>query len=97
MSNDEPKRALFYEKRIGTKGVKWGPEEKRQWYERQVVKRSYEEEVLSKVERMKEVHDVVQYATHSMGYPLYCVRTKKWDNSKKTILVTGGVHGKKQG
>ena len=43
----------------------WGELEKKQWLEEQSIKRSYKEEVLSKIEPMKETYDVQQYGALS--------------------------------
>lgn len=77
-------------------GVAWGPAEKKEWFEQQTIKRSYHDEVLSKLDAFKGDFDVVQYGKLTLSvndYPLFAVKTREWDNSKQTILVTGGVHG----
>lgn len=74
----------------------WGELEKKQWLEEQSIKRSYKEEVLSKIEPMKETYDVQQYGALSYDqdkYPLYIIKTKGFNPEKKTVLITGGVHG----
>ena len=81
---------------IGTPGKCWGAEEKAQWLAQQSVQRSYADEVLSKIEPLKEKFLVEQYGALPQDegrYPLFAVRTRNWDNSKRTVLVTGGVHG----
>ena len=81
---------------IGTPGVKWGDAEKATWLSQQSVKRSYQEEVLSKLEPLKKLFDVEQYGSLSQDvdrYPLFAVKTKNWSAEKRTVLVTGGVHG----
>lgn len=74
----------------------WGPEEKEQWRKEQVIQRSYKEEVLSKLEKLRNKHDVKQYGSLSYDsdrYPLFSIQTKNFDPKKKTVLITGGVHG----
>ncbi len=74
----------------------WGPEEKTNWFKQQSIKRSYKDEVLNKIEKLKKSHDVVQYGALSYDpsrYPVYMIKSKNFDPSKKTILITGGVHG----
>mmetsp|Transcript_25537 Transcript_25537/g.43073 ORF Transcript_25537/g.43073 Transcript_25537/m.43073 type:complete len:326 (+) Transcript_25537:55-1032(+) len=97
MSQSEaPKKEIFYEKPIGTKGVAWGPAEKEEWFKQQSVKRLYQDEVLSKLDAFKADFEVVQYGKLTLSvndYPLFAVKTRDWDNAKNTILVTGGVHG----
>jgi hypothetical protein len=82
---------------VGTPGKAWGPAEIAAWQARQSVKRSYKDEVLSKLELLKDRFDVEQYGALSYidgaRYPLFCVRSRKWEASRPTLLVTGGVHG----
>lgn len=75
---------------------KWGEPEKLAWLAKQTIKRSYQEEVLAKIEGLKANFDVLQYGALSydpLKYPVFAVKTRNWDPSKKTVLVTGGVHG----
>lgn len=77
-------------------GVAWGAAEKKEWFEQQSIKRSYQEEVLSKLDDFKIDFEVIQYGKLTLSvndYPLFAVKTREWDNNKQTILVTGGVHG----
>ncbi len=82
---------------IGKAGECWGDEEKALWLSGADKKvRSYKEEVLTKIEKLKELFDVEQYGALSMDadrYPLFSVATRNWDASKPSVLVTGGVHG----
>lgn len=76
--------------------VPWGPTEKSEWLKKQTIKRSYKDEVLGKIEKLKGKFDVVNYGALSYDtekYPVYLVKTKNFDPKKKTILITGGVHG----
>ena len=87
----------FY--RFGKPGVPWGDEERAAWKaDVGVVKRSYAEQVLAKVDALREKFDVEQYGALSHDperYPLFCVKTRGFDpsNGKPCVLVTGGVHG----
>ena len=77
-------------------GVEWGPAEKKQWFQQQSIKRSYQEQVLSKLEAFKADFEVVQYGKLTLSvndYPVFAVKTRDWDNAKQTVLVTGGIHG----
>lgn len=79
-----------------SQGVAWGSAEKKLWFEQQSIKRSYQDEVLSKLEDFKADFEVIQYGKLSLSvndYPLFAVKTRHWDNNKSTVLVTGGVHG----
>lgn len=74
----------------------WGNAEKENWFQEQLVKRSYEIEVLNKINKLAEKLTVIKYGSLSLDstrYPLYLIKTKNFDDSKKTILITGGVHG----
>jgi len=81
---------------IGTPGKKWGEAEKAEWLARQKVQRSYHEEVVAKLENLKQRFTLARYGklAHAPArYPLYAVTIGKWDNKKPGILITGGVHG----
>lgn len=81
---------------IGTFGKKWNEADKRQWFEQQTIKRSYQDEVISKITLLSSHFDVVEYGALSIDkqrYPLFALKSKHWQDSKKTLLVTGGVHG----
>lgn len=74
----------------------WGAAEKENWFKEQTIKRSYKDDVMTKIEKLKALHDVVQYGSLSLDpvrYPVFLIKTKNFDSKKKTILVTGGVHG----
>lgn len=74
----------------------WGQTEKENWYKEQTVKRSYEKDVVSKIQKLKTVFDVTLYGALSLNpslYSLYFLRSKNFSSNKKTILITGGVHG----
>jgi len=81
---------------IGTPGQKWAEKENTQWFEAQTIKRSYQEEVVEKIIALNADFDIQQYGALTLNetrYPLFVIKTKNWDPSKKTVLVTGGVHG----
>jgi hypothetical protein len=74
----------------------WGAAEKNHWLKNQIIKRSYLEEVVSVIEKLKSMFDVVSYGQLSYDpsrYPLYLIKTRSFNKNKKTILITGGVHG----
>lgn len=74
----------------------WDKAEKENWFKKQSIKRSYLDEVVSKIQNLKNEFDVVQYGALNSApekYPLYLLKSKNFDSSKKTILITGGVHG----
>jgi len=81
---------------IGTAGKKWGENEKAEWLAVQNIKRSYSEEVLTKLKALKVHFDIEQYGALSYSpdrYPLYLVKPRTIDPEKANILITGGVHG----
>jgi len=74
----------------------WGQTEKDTWFKEQTIKRSYLKEVVTKIEALKTSFDVIQYGALSLGpelYPVFLVKSKNFDKTKKTVLITGGVHG----
>lgn len=73
----------------------WGEKEKIQWKKDQKVQRSYESEVLSRIESLRSKLDVIQYGSLSYDkeFPVYLLKTKNFDSGKPIILITGGVHG----
>jgi len=82
--------------RIGTKGQAWGAAERSMWLNQTRRKRSYHDEVLSKLDALGEglvVHDYGSLSTAPERYPLKAVTTADWDGNKPCVLVTGGVHG----
>ncbi|MGB0935965.1 MAG: M14 family metallopeptidase [Colwellia sp.] len=81
---------------FGVKGQPWGSEEKAQWFAMQSIKRSYQVEVLNKLEPLKAYFNVTEYGALSIDktrYPLFAFKTADWNPNKRTVLVTGGVHG----
>lgn len=81
---------------IGTPGQPWGEAERKAWCEQRDVKRSYQEEVVTKIDTLRERFDVEPYGALSYDearFPLFCIKTRNWDAAKPVVLVTGGVHG----
>ena len=79
-----------------TQTLPWGQKEKENWFKEQVIKRSYQEEVVAKINKLSDVFDISEYGSLSLNpkkYPLFLIKTKNFDPSKKTVLITGGVHG----
>lgn len=74
----------------------WGKTEKDQWFLNQTIKRSYLIEVVAKIEKIKGNYDIKEYGALSLDpkkYPLFIIKSKNFDPEKKTVLITGGVHG----
>jgi hypothetical protein len=86
--------AAFY--RIGTAGKPWSEVECAKWKSQTQKQRSYKEQVLDKLDTLKETMIVEQYGAlpHDPDrYPLYAVKPGEWRPDKPHVLVTGGVHG----
>jgi hypothetical protein len=91
-----PKMASANNYPIGTPGQPWGVAEKATWLSRQQRRRSYADEVLDRIERLRTRFDVTQYGLIEYGtehYPLFAVRSRPWRDDLPCVLVTGGVHG----
>jgi len=76
--------------------TKWGNKEKSEWLANQNVKRSYADEVVSKIDYLRKDFRVEQYGSLSYDpekYPLFVLKTLDWNVKDKNILITGGVHG----
>ncbi|WP_067518899.1 M14 family metallopeptidase [Endozoicomonas ascidiicola] len=81
---------------IGTPGTPWSDAEKAEWLASVTVKRSYLEEVMDKVLALSDQFELIQYGALSINperFPLYALKSKRWDSSKPSVLITGGVHG----
>ncbi len=81
---------------IGSAGKRWQSAEKTMWLNQQQIKRSYNDDVLSKLRSLNHQFIVEQYGAlsyHPEQYPLFVVKTRHWQQHKKTVLITGGVHG----
>lgn len=81
---------------IGVPGQPWGPAEIAEWRSRQVRRRSYADDVLSVVERLRDRFDVIPYGETVYGderHPLFAIRSRGWRDGRPLALVTGGVHG----
>jgi hypothetical protein len=81
---------------IGNPGVAWGAEERAEWQARQGKQRSYVDEVLSVVGRLRPRFDVFEYGVISYrpdAYPLVALQSRDWRDDLPVVLVTGGVHG----
>ncbi len=75
----------------------WGDAEKAAWLANRQRVRSYEDDVISRIQALpKTTHVITQYgalAHDPKRYPLFHVTVGDPTNNKPTLLVTGGVHG----
>lgn len=82
---------------IGTPGVPWGAPERAEWRAAQAKQRSYIDEVVADIDRLRDRFDVVEYGRIDCGpdgsFPLYALHLMHWDDTLPIALVTGGVHG----
>lgn len=90
---------------IGTVGTPWSADEKTLWLSQQPLKRSYQAEVVAPLQQLfaddalSNRAELLQYGTldyQAYGlsqYPLYAVKSRRFDAAKPLLLVTGGVHG----
>ncbi len=82
---------------IGIPGQPWGEAEKREWRSRQRLQRSYTEEVVAKIDALRDRFDVREYGRLDYApdgsYPLFAIRSRAWRDDLPIALVTGGVHG----
>jgi hypothetical protein len=81
---------------IGAPGQPWGAAERAQWRTRQVRQRSYADDVLAVVERLRGPMEVQTYGEvvyAGARFPLVALRSPEWRGELPSVLVTGGVHG----
>ena len=81
---------------IGVPGRPWGPDERRAWTARQEIRRSYAQQVVARVDALRETFQVEVYGELSYPtgpYPLFGLRSRDWTAGRPVALITGGVHG----
>ncbi len=81
---------------IGTPNQPWNDQEKKAWFNNATTKRSYKETVLNKLPSLVKHFKITQYGSLPIDpkrFPLFGLTSLSWDESKPTILITGGVHG----
>lgn len=81
---------------IGTPGQPWGAAEKSEWLSRQARRRSYADEVLSRIDALRARFEVSEYGRLGYGderFALCAIRSRGWRDELPNVLVTGGVHG----
>jgi hypothetical protein len=74
----------------------WAANDRAAWLASRVKSRSYADEVLSKIDVLRESFDVAEYGQIDYGgerYPLLALKTRDWRDDLPVALVTGGVHG----
>ena len=82
---------------VGTPGVAWGEAEKAQWRSLQHRRRSYADEVVAKIDALRDRFEIPSYGQLEYppdgDYPLFALRSRDWRDDLPVMLVTGGVHG----
>ncbi|TKR33531.1 peptidase [Luteimonas gilva] len=81
---------------IGTPGQAWNAADKAEWLARQKRQRSYASDVLAAVDGLRSRFDVAEYGRleyASGSFPLFAIKSRDWNDTLPTMLVTGGVHG----
>ena len=74
---------------IGTPGTPWGEAEKSAWRRAQSVRRSYQEEVLRRLQPLAEAFDLRCYGAleYDEGrYPLYGLLSRDWQQERPARL-----------
>ncbi|TBR39391.1 MULTISPECIES: M14 family metallopeptidase [Dyella] len=81
---------------VGIPGQPWGPEERAAWLARQIKHRSYADDVLSAIDKLRNRFDVTEYGATDYAtehFSLLVVRSRDWRDDLPLMIVTGGVHG----
>ncbi|KQA26150.1 peptidase [Vibrio metoecus] len=81
---------------IGVPGQPWQAAERQAWLAQRHIQREYQQEVVPKILALQDRFEISTYGALSFDparYPLYVVKSRNWDATKPTVLITGGVHG----
>jgi len=79
-----------------TASKKWNDQDKKNWLGEQKIQRSYFVDVICKLDTFASHFELINYAKLSHDenkYPLYALKSKHFEENKKNVLITGGVHG----
>ncbi len=74
----------------------WQQSDRENWYREQKIRRSYQDEVVTRIRALSGSFELQQYGALSQEparYPLFLLRSKDFARDRETILITGGVHG----
>lgn len=77
-------------------GKAWGEADVVAWRARQEQRRSYADDVLSRIGALRSRYEVLPYGRLDYPpdeYPLFALKSRTWRDSLPVALVTGGVHG----
>ncbi|MBS1767195.1 MAG: M14 family metallocarboxypeptidase [Acidobacteria bacterium] len=81
---------------IGTQGVAWGDTEVSAWLARQTRQRSYEADVVARIQPLRPRLEILPYGELDYSpdrYSLFALKSLAWREELPCALVTGGVHG----
>jgi len=81
---------------VGTPGVAWSEAENKEWFNRQSVKRSYQDEVVNKYSGVSAQFESSQYGSlpiNNERYPLFGFTSSNFNSNNPSVLISGGVHG----
>ena len=81
---------------IGTSGQPWTDAEKATWRDQQAAKRSYRDEVLAKIDALRDRFAISQFGALAVDperFPLFAAAPREPVPGAPWVLVTGGVHG----
>jgi hypothetical protein len=87
---------MAFDPSIGVPGKPWGEAERDQWRALQTQQRSYAEDVVPRIEGLREQFGHVVYGRLEYGddtYDLHGFHSSEIDPALPMALVTGGVHG----
>jgi len=74
----------------------WGEAERAAWRASRVRHRSYQDDVVTRIEALSDRFERIAYGELRYAddvYPLYALRSRVIDAALPNVLVTGGVHG----
>jgi hypothetical protein len=81
---------------VGTPGIPWSENEINHWRSLQRRQRDYRKDVLDRILLMENKYEIIVYDHLFCGtgsYPLFILRSRKYDPLLPSALITGGVHG----
>ncbi len=81
---------------IGVADQAWGELERAQWRATQTKRRSYQADVVSRIEALSDRFERIAYGEITYAgevYPLHALRSPVIRPALPNVLVTGGVHG----
>ncbi len=74
----------------------WSATDRAAWLASRVKQRSYADDVLSRIDALRNRFDVSEYGQIEYAderFPLLALKSHNWDDALPVVLVTGGVHG----